>query len=57
MVHHIQNVNGQKFECPAAREKAAYLAQDLWLKQFDRSLENDFQIDKLTLLVQTTCML
>jgi hypothetical protein len=57
MVHHLQNVNGQKFECPAAREKTAYLAQDLWLKQFDQSLESDFQIDKLTLLVQTTCML
>jgi hypothetical protein len=28
MVHHFQNLADVKFECPAAREKTAYLAQD-----------------------------
>jgi len=56
MVHHLQNLAGMKFECPAAREKVAYLAQSQWLKQFGRDLETDFQIDMLSLLVKTSCM-
>jgi len=56
MVHHLQNVNGQKFECPAAREKPAYLAQDLWLKQFGRSLEGEFNVDMFTIVVKSACM-
>ena len=55
MVHHLQNLSGQKFECPAAREKLAYLAQDLWLKQFGRSLESDFEVDKLTIIIKSAC--
>lgn len=55
MVHHLQNLSGQKFECPAAREKLAYLAQDLWLKQFGRSLESDFEVDKLTIVIKSAC--
>lgn len=56
MVHHLQNVNGQKFECPAAREKPAYLAQDQWLKQFGHNLENDFSVDMFTIVVKSACM-
>jgi uncharacterized protein DUF6647 len=56
MVHHLQNVNGQKFECPAAREKPAYLAQDQWLKQFGHNLENDFSVDMFTVVVKSACM-
>ena len=56
MVHHLQNVNGQKFECPAAREKPAYLAQDQWLKQFGHTLENDFNVDMFTIVVKSACM-
>ena len=55
MVHHLQNLSGEKFECPAAREKLAYLAQDLWLKQFGRSLESDFEVDKLTIVIKSAC--
>ena len=56
MVHHLQNVNGEKFECPAAREKPAYLAQDRWLKQFGRSLENEFDVDMFTIVVKSACV-
>jgi len=56
MVHHLQNVNGQKFECPAAREKPAYLAQDQWLKQFGHTLENDFNVDMFTIVVKSACV-
>jgi len=55
MVHHLQNVNGQKFECPAAREKPAYLAQDQWLRQFGHTLENDFNVDMFTVVVKSAC--
>jgi len=56
MVHHLQNRAGMKFECPAAREKLAYQAQNEWLKRFGRDLEKDFEIDMLTLLVTSACM-
>ena len=56
MVHHLQNVAGLKYDCPAAREKPAYLAQNEWLKRFGRDLEQDFDIDMMTLLVSTSCM-
>jgi len=56
MVHHLQNVNGQKFECPAAREKPAYLAQDQWLKQFGHNLEDDFSVDMFTIVIKSACV-
>lgn len=55
MVHHLQNLSGEKFACPQAREKTAYAAQERWLGLFGRSLEQDFQIDGMTLLVKTNC--
>lgn len=56
MVHHLQNVAGLKYDCPAAREKPAYLAQDRWLQQYGLDLETEFQIDKFTLVVSSACM-
>jgi hypothetical protein len=56
MVHHLQNVNGQKFECTAAREKPAYLAQDKWLKEFGHTLENDFNVDMFTIVIKSACV-
>lgn len=56
MVHHLQNLAGEKFECPAAREKSAYAAQNAWLKLFGSDLEQQFQIDPMTALVRTKCM-
>jgi hypothetical protein len=56
MVHHLQNLAKLKFECPAAREKPAYLAQDQWLQRYGLDLEKEFEIDKFTLLVTSACM-
>jgi len=55
MVHHLQRAAGLAYDCPSGREKLAYQAQDRWLAQFGRSLESEFQIDRLTLLVTTSC--
>ena len=56
MVHHLQNLAGLTYECPAAREKPAYLAQDQWLKLHGLDLETEFEIDKFTLLVSSACL-
>ena len=55
MVHHLQNIGGIRYECPAAREQLAYLAQDKWLGLFGQDLEHAFEIDKFTLKVSTYC--
>jgi hypothetical protein len=55
VVHHLQSVNDVKYECPGAREKPAYLAQDQWLKQFGLSLTHVFEIDAFTLLIASAC--
>jgi hypothetical protein len=57
MVHHLQNSAGTTYDCPRGREKLAYKAQSEWLQLFGRSLETDFDIDPMTLLVTTTCEL
>jgi len=56
MVHHLQNLGHLKYECPDAREKIAYEAQDRWLKLFNRDLETEFQIDMFTLFVKSACI-
>lgn len=56
MVHHLQNLGKIKYECPAAREKLAYLAQDHWLKLHGLDLEKEFEVDKLTIVVSSACM-
>ena len=56
MVHHLQNLANLKFECPMAREKLAYLAQDKWLGRFGTSLENEFDVDMFTVLISSACM-
>jgi hypothetical protein len=55
MVHHAQNLGGMKTECPQAREKLAYQAQQRWLRRFGTDLEEEFGIDGFTLLVLTSC--
>lgn len=55
MVHHIQNVSGIGYECPAAREAIAYEAQDQWLKLFGRNLVEEFELDRMFLKVSTMC--
>jgi len=55
MVHHLQNKAGIVYECPAEREKLAYEAQDKWLGLFGRTLESEFEINGLALLISTSC--
>jgi hypothetical protein len=56
MVHHLQGSAGLRYPCPQEREKLAYMAQDKWLGLSRTSLENEFQIDALTVFVLTHCM-
>jgi hypothetical protein len=55
MVHHLQRAAGMIHECPAARERLAYAAQEKWLGLFGENLESAFEIDEFTLKVSTTC--
>jgi Domain of unknown function (DUF6647) len=55
MVHHLQNVGRLQHACPDAREKAAYLAQDQWLRRFGQDLETAFGIDLFTIVVRAGC--
>jgi len=55
LVHHMQAAAGQRFACPADREVLAYAAQEAWLNLFGESLQSAFGIDRLTILVTTTC--
>ena len=55
MVHHLQNVAGEHFDCPQSREKLAYAAQRDWLKMFGRDFYREFGSDPMTLLVRTSC--
>lgn len=56
MVHHMQNQAALQFECPAAREKLAYTAQEAWLNLYGLSLSSAFKIDAMTLKLSTQCM-
>ena len=56
VVHHLQNLGRLKFECPMAREKMAYLAQDQWLGRSGTSLEKEFEVDMFTALISSSCM-
>lgn len=56
LVHHLQNVGGLKYDCPAAREKPAYRAQARWLELFGKTLADEFELDPMTILVRTNCM-
>jgi uncharacterized protein DUF6647 len=55
MTHHLQNVSGRTFPCPAAREQEAFGLQARWLGRYGLTLESEFEIDALTLLVLTHC--
>lgn len=57
MVHHFQNVSGQKYyDCPEERKALPYEAQDRWLGLYERSLSEDFKIEPATLMLITQCM-
>jgi hypothetical protein len=56
MVHHLQNVAGLEYDCPASREKLAYAAQEAWLGVFGQSLLSQFELDRMTLKLTTRCL-
>ncbi len=55
MVHHLQNVGKVEHECKEARERPAYRAQARWLDSVGTTIDVEFKVDSLTLLVRTTC--
>lgn len=56
LVHHLQNLEERKYDCPEAREKPAYRAQAQWLELFGTTLDEKFGLDPMTLLVRTNCI-
>ena len=56
MVHHLQTFSGETWGCAQEMEKPAYRAQARFLEQYGTSLEQEFGIDGLTLIVRTNCM-
>lgn len=55
MVHHAQASAGSRFACAAEREQEAYGAQTRWLQLFGTDLGREFGMDRVFLLVATTC--
>ena len=55
MVHHLQNLRGEKFECAQAREKPAYTAQKKWLEAAGLDFFREFETDPITLMLRTVC--
>ena len=55
MVHHLQNISKIKYSCPGAREEPAYAAQGQWLQLFGHSLFDEFELDRMTLMVTVLC--
>ena len=55
MVHHLQNEGGIEYPCEEGREHPAYQAQRKWLENAGTNLEQEFEIDAMTLLVLTKC--
>ena len=56
LVHHLQNAGKLIYNCPGAREELAYAAQEKWLGLFGKSLRSEFEMDRMTLFVRTSCM-
>jgi len=56
MVHHLQNVAGQKHPCAQARETLAYEAQSKWLAVFGKKLSDEFGLDPFSVLAKSLCL-
>ncbi len=55
LVHHAQNLAGERFACPEEREAQAFRVQAHWLAVSGSDLHEAFGIDPFTLLVRTNC--
>jgi hypothetical protein len=56
MVHHLQHRAQLSYGCPQEREKLAYQVQERWLARFGASLQSEFEIDPMTLLLHSACL-
>jgi hypothetical protein len=56
LVHYLQDLASQRFECPGAREATAYAAQQRWLELYGTDLQSAFGIDAMTLKLRTACL-
>lgn len=56
MVHHLQYLGDVKYDCPAAREKPAYRAQNNWLHRHGLDLEQAFELDLFSIFIKSSCM-
>ncbi|MGV3633726.1 MAG: DUF6647 family protein [Pseudorhodoplanes sp.] len=56
LVHHLQNMAGLTYNCAGEREQIAYQAQAAWLRQFGKSLESEFALDGLSVIVHSNCL-
>src|SRR3546814_8658173 len=48
LVHHLQHAGGLEYDCPEARERPAYQAQERCLNLFGTSLSDEFGLDAMT---------
>jgi Domain of unknown function (DUF6647) len=55
MVHHLQHIGRLPYNCPEARERLAYAAQDRWLAQHGLALDQEFGVDGFTVLARSAC--
>ena len=55
-VHHLQNLGGEVFACPAERERLAFAAQEAWLGLFGKDLASEFDYDPTMLKFLTQCL-
>jgi hypothetical protein len=53
MVHHFLSLAGQKFDCAWERERAAYAAQERWLRLHGTNLWSAFEIDSAIFLLSS----
>jgi hypothetical protein len=56
MVHHLQHRAQLGYGCPQEREKLAYQVQERWLTRFGATLQSEFEIDPMTLLLHSACL-
>ena len=56
MVHHLQQRAQLRYGCPQEREKLAYQVQERWLTRFGATLQNEFEIDPMTLFLHSACL-
>lgn len=56
LVHHVQNVAGLTYPCPAAREELAYQAQAAWLQFFGHDLEDIIGLSEPQLRLTYVCL-